>query len=100
MNLLPITVCSWSWKRSIPGKHRGVAGHLDGRGLHRRPRQCPVQVLRHHAEVALDVVSFVYGATRHEDMREILHNAYRAATWIVGFMAIIFGVLLIVSWLL
>ena len=36
-------------------------------------------------------VSLVYGATRHEDMKEILYNAYRAATWILSFMAVIFG---------
>ena len=46
------------------------------------------------------VVSLVYGATRHEDMIEILHNAYRAAVWIISFMAIIFGVLFVVSWFL
>lgn len=45
-------------------------------------------------------VSLVYGATRHELMSPILHNAFRAATWIIGFMAIIFFVLLGVSWLL
>lgn len=46
------------------------------------------------------VVSLVYGATRHEDIWEILHNSYRAATWVVGFMAIIFGVLLAISWMM
>ena len=45
-------------------------------------------------------VSLVYGATRHELMGPILNNAFRAATWIVGFMGIIFVVLLVVSWLL
>ena len=44
-------------------------------------------------------ISLVYGATRHEFMGPILHNAFRAATWIAGFMAIIFVVLLGVSWL-
>ncbi len=43
-------------------------------------------------------VSLVYGATRHELMRPILQHALRAATWIVGFMAIIFFVLLLISW--
>ena len=43
-------------------------------------------------------VSLVYGATRHELMKPILLNAVRAATWIVGFMAIIFAVLLMISW--
>ncbi len=45
-------------------------------------------------------ISLVYGATRHELIGPILHNAFRAATWIVGFMAIIFGILLVVSWML
>ena len=45
-------------------------------------------------------VSLVYGATRHELMGPILHNSFRAATWIIGFMAIIFFVLQGVSWLL
>ena len=53
-----------------------------------------------HVVPLIIVVSLVYGATRHEHMSEILHNAYRAATWIVGFIAIIFGILLVVSWLL
>lgn len=45
-------------------------------------------------------VSLVYGATRHELMGPILNNAFRAATWIVGFMGIIFCVLVVVSWAL
>jgi len=43
-------------------------------------------------------VSLVYAATRHEDMRPILIHAARTAVWIVGFMAIIFAVLYVVSW--
>ncbi len=42
-------------------------------------------------------VSLVYGATRHELMGPILHNALRAGVWIVGFMAIIFAVLWAIS---
>lgn len=42
-------------------------------------------------------ISLVYGATRHETLPGILVNAYRAATWIVSFMAIIFGVLFVIS---
>ena len=53
-----------------------------------------------HAVPLILVVSIVYGATRHEYMPEILTNAYRATTWIVSFIAIIFGILLVVSWLL
>lgn len=45
------------------------------------------------------VISVVYGATRHELMGPIFHNAFRAATWIVGFMAVIFLILLAVSWM-
>ena len=44
-------------------------------------------------------ISLVYGATRHELMGPILHNAFRAATWIAGFMASIFAILLVVSWM-
>lgn len=43
-------------------------------------------------------VSLVYGATRHELMGPILINALRAAVWIGGFMAIIFAVLMLISW--
>ncbi len=43
-------------------------------------------------------VSLVYGATRHELLGCILQHAWRAAVWMLGFMAIIFGVILIVSW--
>ena len=44
------------------------------------------------------VVSLVYAATRHEEMQPILHHAARVAIWIVGFMAIIFAVLLVIGW--
>ena len=53
-----------------------------------------------HVVPLIIVVSLVYGATRHEQMGPILRNAFRAATWIVGFMAIIFFVLLGISWFL
>ncbi len=43
-------------------------------------------------------VSLVYGATRHEYMVPILQHAARAAVWIVGFMTVIFGVLVLLSW--
>ena len=43
-------------------------------------------------------ISLVYGATRHELMGPILIHAYRAAVWIVGFIFVIFAVLLFVSW--
>ena len=44
------------------------------------------------------VVSLVYGATRHELMVPILHHAFKAGIWILGFMGIVFVVLLFVSW--
>ena len=44
------------------------------------------------------VVSLVYGATRDEEMGPIFVQSYRAATWITSFLAIVFGVLLVVSW--
>jgi hypothetical protein len=53
-----------------------------------------------HAVPLILAISLVYGATRHENLPEILYNAYRAATWIVSFIAIIFGILFVISWLL
>jgi hypothetical protein len=44
------------------------------------------------------VVSLVYSATRHEAMGPIARHAVRAGTWIVGFMAVVFVVLLVASW--
>lgn len=43
-------------------------------------------------------ISLVYGATRHELIGPILHQAFRSATWILGFMALIFAVLYLISW--
>jgi hypothetical protein len=43
-------------------------------------------------------VSLVYGATRHETMQPILHHAIRFGTWIIGFMAVIFVLLLLGTW--
>lgn len=34
-------------------------------------------------------VSLVYGATRHEELREILAHALRSVVWISGFLAVI-----------
>jgi hypothetical protein len=44
------------------------------------------------------VVSLVYAATRHEAMEPILRHATRIATWIVGFMVVVFVVLLLAMW--
>ncbi len=38
------------------------------------------------------VISLVYGATRHEYLKEILIHALRAGIWLVGFLGIIFFV--------
>ena len=38
-------------------------------------------------------ISLVYAATRHERMAPILGHAVRLGLWIVGFMAVIFGIL-------
>lgn len=44
-------------------------------------------------------ISLVFGATRHEDTQTILKHAFYTARWITGFMAIIFFVLLVISWM-
>lgn len=44
------------------------------------------------------VVSLVYAATRHEAMPPILRHALRIGGWILCFMAIVFVVLLLLSW--
>ena len=44
-------------------------------------------------------VSLAYAATRHEHMRPIFGHALRAGLWIVAFMAIIFAVLKVLTWL-
>ena len=36
------------------------------------------------------VVSLCYGATRHEHLREILIHSLRTCIWVLGFMALIF----------
>jgi len=44
------------------------------------------------------VVSLVYAATRHEEMGPILSHAVRVGTMIVGFMVVVFVVLLLLAW--
>lgn len=39
------------------------------------------------------VISLVYGATRHENVRDILLHVWKSAVWIVGFMMVIFAVI-------
>lgn len=38
-------------------------------------------------------ISLVYGATRHERLKEILQHAFRSVVWVVGFMAVILAVI-------
>ncbi|MCA9156328.1 MAG: hypothetical protein R3C99_06330 [Pirellulaceae bacterium] len=51
-----------------------------------------------YAAPLIVAISLVYGATRHELMGAVLHQAFRTAVWIVGFMLIIFAVLSLISW--
>ena len=44
------------------------------------------------------VISLVYGATRHENLKEILIQTYRSAVWVIGFMAIIFAVIFVAGY--
>ena len=43
-------------------------------------------------------VSLVYAATRHERTELILQHAVRTAIWIVGFMAVVFVILWLITW--
>jgi hypothetical protein len=43
-------------------------------------------------------ISLVYAATRHERMRAILLHAGHTALWIFGFMAVVFVLLVLLSW--
>ncbi len=46
----------------------------------------------------LVAICLVYGATRHELAGQILIHAFKFATWIVGFMAVIFVLLCLMAW--
>lgn len=43
-------------------------------------------------------ICLVYGATRHELMQPILINAVKFGIWILGFMAVLFVLLCLMSW--
>ena len=43
-------------------------------------------------------ISLVYGATRHENLKEILIQTYRSVVWVLGFMAIIFGIIYVAGY--
>ncbi len=47
----------------------------------------------------LVAVSLVYGATRHEEMHQILRHALYTAYWITCFMGAIFVLLLLLGYL-
>jgi hypothetical protein len=46
---------------------------------------------------AIIAVSLVYAATRHESMGPILRHALRVGFWIIGFMALFFLILRLIS---
>ena len=43
-------------------------------------------------------ISLVYGATRHEHLREIMVHSMRSAIWVVGFMTVIFGIIFVAGY--
>lgn len=45
------------------------------------------------------VVSLVYAATRHEQMKPILWQSLRVARWVTGFMVVVFAILFLMSWI-
>ena len=51
-----------------------------------------------YAAPLIVAVSLVYAATRHEEMGPILRHAVRIGVWIVGFMAVVFAILLAMWW--
>ena len=44
------------------------------------------------------VVSLCYGATRHEHLREILIHSFRTCIWVLGFMALIFLLVMVTGY--
>ena len=38
-------------------------------------------------------ISLVYGATRHEHLKEIAVHSFKSLLWVVGFMGIIFAII-------
>lgn len=51
-----------------------------------------------HLAPLVVAISLVYGATRHEEMRPILVQAYRTGAWLLTFLAVIFVVFAIMTW--
>jgi hypothetical protein len=52
-----------------------------------------------YAVPLITTVSLVCAATRHEAMGPILIHAARFAVWVIVFMAIVLGVIQLLSWL-
>ena len=46
---------------------------------------------------AIISISLVYAATRHEAICPILRHALRTGLWIIGFMAVFFAILWLIS---
>lgn len=46
------------------------------------------------------VISLVYAATRHEAIKPILNHAVRFGMWVLGFMAVVFLILTLITALL
>ncbi len=44
------------------------------------------------------VVSLCYGATRHEQLREIVIYSIKTAIWVLGFMAAIFLIVMLTGY--
>jgi len=53
----------------------------------------------YYAAPLVVVISLVYGATRHERLAEIINHSFRSMIWVVGFMAIIMGVIWLASFM-
>lgn len=53
-----------------------------------------------HALPLIVVISLVYAGTRHELPSHILAHAARLGAWITGFMGVVLGVLMVISWML
>ena len=44
------------------------------------------------------VISLVYGATRHEYLKEIVAHSIRSMIWVLGFMGIIFAIIFVAGY--
>ena len=53
----------------------------------------------YYAAPLVVVISFVYGATRHEHPVEIIKHSFRSIIWVVGFMAAIMLVIWLASFM-